>query len=62
MRREITGFSNPLLKEIRGLREKKLRKRAGLFLAERIEPRRLWAIAFGMAGALGGPPPSASTV
>ena len=34
MRREITGFSNPLLKEIRGLREKKLRKRAGLFLAE----------------------------
>ena len=25
---------------------------AGLFLAERIEPRRLWAIAFGMAGAL----------
>ncbi|MEY3914811.1 MAG: hypothetical protein RLZZ103_310, partial [Pseudomonadota bacterium] len=23
MRREITGFSNPLLKEIRGLREKK---------------------------------------
>lgn len=34
MRREITGFSNPLLKEIRALREKKLRKRAGLFLAE----------------------------
>lgn len=34
MRREITGFSNPLLKEIRGLREKKLRKRAGLFVAE----------------------------
>ncbi len=34
MRREITGFSNPLLKEIRGLREKKLRKRAGQFLAE----------------------------
>ena len=34
MRREITGFSNPLLKEIRGLREKKLRKRSGLFLAE----------------------------
>jgi RNA methyltransferase, TrmH family len=34
MRREITGFSNPLLKEIRGLREKKLRKRAGSFLAE----------------------------
>jgi len=34
MRREITGFSNPLLKEVRGLREKKLRKRAGRFLAE----------------------------
>ncbi len=34
MRREITGFSNPLLKEIRGLREKKHRKRAGKFLAE----------------------------
>ena len=34
MRRDIIGFSNPLLKEIRGLREKKLRKRAGLFLAE----------------------------
>ncbi len=34
MRREITGFSNPLLKEVRGLREKKLRKRAGQFLAE----------------------------
>jgi RNA methyltransferase, TrmH family len=34
MRREITGFSNPLLKEIRSLREKKHRKRAGRFLAE----------------------------
>ena len=34
MRREITGFSNPLLKEIRSLREKKHRKRAGMFLAE----------------------------
>ncbi len=34
MRREITGFSNPLLKEVRALREKKLRKRAGQFLAE----------------------------
>ncbi|MBL0924722.1 MAG: RNA methyltransferase [Sphingomonadaceae bacterium] len=34
MRREITGFSNPLLKEVRSLREKKLRKRAGKFLAE----------------------------
>jgi RNA methyltransferase, TrmH family len=34
MRREITGFSNPLLKEVRSLREKKYRKRASLFLAE----------------------------
>jgi TrmH family RNA methyltransferase len=34
MRREITGFSNPLIKQVRGLREKKLRKRAGQFLAE----------------------------
>ncbi len=34
MRREITGFSNPLLKDVRALREKKLRKRAGQFLAE----------------------------
>ncbi len=34
MRREITGFSNPLLKEVRSLREKKHRKRAGMFLAE----------------------------
>jgi TrmH family RNA methyltransferase len=34
MRREITGFSNPLLKEVRSLREKKHRKRSGRFLAE----------------------------
>ena len=34
MPREITGFSNPLVKRVRGLREKKLRKREGLFLAE----------------------------
>lgn len=34
MRREITGFSNPLVKDVRSLREKKHRKRAGLFLAE----------------------------
>jgi RNA methyltransferase, TrmH family len=34
MRREITGFSNPLIKQIRSLREKKYRKREGLFLAE----------------------------
>jgi RNA methyltransferase, TrmH family len=32
--REITGFSNPLIKQARALREKKLRKREGLFLAE----------------------------
>ena len=34
MRREITGFSNPLVKQVRSLREKKHRKREGLFLAE----------------------------
>jgi TrmH family RNA methyltransferase len=34
VRREITGFSNPLLKEVRSLRDKKHRKRAGQFLAE----------------------------
>jgi TrmH family RNA methyltransferase len=34
MPREITGFSNPLIKRVRGLREKKLRKREELFLAE----------------------------
>lgn len=33
-RREITGFSNPLIKQIRSLREKKFRKREGRFLAE----------------------------
>lgn len=32
--REITGFSNPLVKRIRSLREKKHRKREGLFIAE----------------------------
>ena len=32
--RDITGFSNPLVKSVRALREKKHRKRAGLFLAE----------------------------
>jgi len=32
--REITGFSNPLVKRVRSLREKKHRKREGLFLAE----------------------------
>lgn len=33
-RREITGFSNLLVKRLRSLREKKFRKREGLFLAE----------------------------
>ncbi len=34
MPREITGFSNPLVKRVRSLREKKYRKAEGLFLAE----------------------------
>lgn len=34
MRRDITGYSNPLVKRVRALREKKHRKREGLFLAE----------------------------
>ena len=33
-RREITGFSNPTVKYLRSLREKKYRKREGVFLAE----------------------------
>src|SRR3546814_6478661 len=32
--REITGFSNPRVKGVRSLREKKFRKAEGLFLAE----------------------------
>jgi TrmH family RNA methyltransferase len=32
--RDITGFSNPLVKRLRSLRDKKHRKREGLFLAE----------------------------
>jgi TrmH family RNA methyltransferase len=32
--RAITAFSNPLVKEVRGLRDKKNRRREGLFLAE----------------------------
>jgi len=32
--REITGFSNPLVKQVRSLREKKHRRAEGLFLAE----------------------------
>ena len=34
MPRQITAFSNPLVKQARGLREKKNRRREGLFLAE----------------------------
>ena len=34
MRKRITGFSNPTVKAIRALREKKLRRRQGRFLAE----------------------------
>jgi TrmH family RNA methyltransferase len=34
VRREISGFSNPLVKRVRGLRDKKHRRREGLFLAE----------------------------
>ena len=34
MRRQITGFSNPTVKYLRSLREKKHRKREGKFLAE----------------------------
>ncbi len=34
MRREITGFSNPTVKYLRSLREKKHRKSSGKFLAE----------------------------
>lgn len=34
MPREITGFSNPLVKRVRALRDKKHRKSEGLFLAE----------------------------
>ncbi|ANU07474.1 TrmH family RNA methyltransferase [Paraurantiacibacter namhicola] len=34
MRRTITGFSNPTVKAIRALRDKKHRRRAGQFLAE----------------------------
>ena len=33
-RRSITGFSNPTVKALRALREKKHRKREGRFLAE----------------------------
>ena len=34
MPRAITAFSNPLVKQVRGLRDKKHRRREGLFMAE----------------------------
>ena len=34
MPREISAFSNPLIKRVRGLRDKRHRREAGLFLAE----------------------------
>jgi len=34
MRKHITGFSNPTVKRLRSLRDKKLRRRAGEFLVE----------------------------
>lgn len=34
MPRQVTAFSNPLVKQARGLRDKKNRRREGLFLAE----------------------------
>ena len=43
MRRTITGFSNPTVKRLRSLRDKKHRRREGLFLAEGL---RLLADAF----------------
>ena len=34
MPRQVTAFSNPLVKQARGLRDKKNRRQEGLFLAE----------------------------
>ena len=34
MTRQVTAFSNPLVKQARGLRDKKNRRAEGLFLAE----------------------------
>jgi RNA methyltransferase, TrmH family len=57
MPRHITAFSNPLVKEVRALREKKGRRRQGMFLAEGLrilaearEAGRLPAILFYAAG------------
>jgi TrmH family RNA methyltransferase len=56
--RQITAFSNPLVKQVRGLREKKNRRREGLFIAEGLriltearEAGRLPEILFYSAGA-----------
>jgi TrmH family RNA methyltransferase len=57
MPRQITAFSNPLVKDVRALREKKGRRRQGMFLAEGLriltearESGRLPAILFFAAG------------
>jgi TrmH family RNA methyltransferase len=57
MPREITAFSNPLVKDVRALREKKGRRRQGMFIAEGLriltearEAGRLPAILFYAAG------------
>ena len=57
MPRPITAFSNPLVKEVRALREKKGRRRQGMFIAEGLriltearEAGRLPAILFYAAG------------
>jgi TrmH family RNA methyltransferase len=57
MPRTITAFSNPLVKEVRALRDKKGRRRQGMFLAEGLriltearEAGRLPAILFYAAG------------
>ncbi len=58
MPRQITAFSNPLVKDVRALREKKGRRRQGMFIAEGLriltearEAGRLPAILFYAAGA-----------
>jgi TrmH family RNA methyltransferase len=58
MPRQITAFSNPLVKEVRSLREKKGRRRQGMFIAEGLriltearEAGRLPAILFYASGA-----------
>jgi TrmH family RNA methyltransferase len=58
MPRQVTAFSNPLVKEVRALREKKGRRRQGMFIAEGLriltearEAGRLPAILFYAEGA-----------